>query len=68
MTAPVVLGANGLKARFREVWGGRRPLVTVVATPRACVEDMPPCVAAFGRLYPGVDFTLREAGEADALR
>lgn len=67
LVAPVVLGAQGIKARFREAWEGRRPLVTVVATPRGCVEDMPPCVAAFNRLHPGVDVTLREAGEAQAL-
>jgi len=66
LVAPVVLGAQGIKSQFRAALVGRRPTLTVVATPRACVEDLPPCVAAFGRLHPGVDLTLREAGEAQA--
>ena len=67
IAAPVVLGANGLKARFREAWAGHRPKVVVCATPRAIVEDAPPCAAAFTKRHPGADLVLREGTEAEAL-
>ncbi len=60
LCGPAVGEIEGLSERFAAELGRRRRRLTVVGSPRQCVEDLPPCLDAFAGRFPDVQLTVRE--------
>jgi molybdate transport repressor ModE-like protein len=76
LAAPLVAGMDALERQIREALGRTETHLTIAATPRILVEDLPPAISAFQADHPEVRLrflelrveevaAVVESGEAD---
>ena len=65
LCGPAVGDLAGLGGAFGRRLAGRPRRLTVAATPRVCLEDLPDCLPAFERRHPGVHLQFREVVDGD---
>jgi DNA-binding transcriptional LysR family regulator len=61
LAGPAVANIDSLKRHFLEARTRVETRLTVAATPRMLVEDLPPCVVEFERRHPHVRLTFKES-------
>jgi DNA-binding transcriptional LysR family regulator len=61
LAAPVVASLASLKRQWTEAMGHSPTRLTIAASPRVLVDDLPECVLAVERRWPHIQLTLKEA-------
>ena len=62
MAAPLVAGLDSLRVSFDAAQGRVKTRLTVAATPRVLVEDLPEAIIEFESRHPHVGLSLVELG------
>lgn len=68
MAGPAVARVDAMKRDFLEARRRTATRLTVAATPRMLVEDLPPCVVEFERRFPHVRLTFKESRDEQVTR
>lgn len=68
LAGPAVASIDTLKRNFLEARARVETRLTVAATPRMLVEDLPGCVVEFERRYPDVQLTFQEWRDEEVAR